>query len=916
MLESTYRRVQIARIGQLAVVGGMAAWWAVTVCTPGIACAAELAEVRQLYLAGNYDACAQAAAARLAQGYSGEDWVLLKIESDLQRGRYAQALATLDAGLKEFPFSVRLRWTGYRVLLFNQQPDRARKTLEEIAELATQGAYRYSDAANRVTLGRSFLQRGADARRVLETFYDPAKKDQPDQVDPYLAAGDLALSKGDYALAAEEFTQALKRAPEHPDVFFGLVRAYTPSDDKRTNENLQNALQRNPHHVPSLLFVIDRHVDAERYDDARTVLEQVLAINPLCPEAWAIRAVLAHLDNDADAERQARDRALSTWTTNPHVDHLIGRKLSSKYRFLEGAQYQRQALECDASFVPAQLQLSQDLLRTGHEAEGWQRAELVFEVDEYNVVAHNLVQLQANMARFRTLENEDFLVRMDAHEAEIYGDRVLDLLSRAKQTLCTKYDLQIDEPVIVEIFPQQQDFAIRTFGLPGGAGFLGVCFGRVITANSPASQGSTPSNWESVLWHEFCHVVTLQKTRNRMPRWLSEGISVYEEGQANRAWGHRPDPTYREMILGDALTPVSQLSGAFLNPRTPLHLQFAYLESALVVEYLVEKYGPQVLNQMLTDLGAGLPIQDVLQRYCGSSTALDQEFAQYARAQAEQWAPDATWETLDLPNDASVTDLADFVALHPRHFLALRQYARALIDLRRWEEARLPLEQMRELWPDYVGTDNAYQQLADVYREVGDAQKERAMLEDLAARKGDATEVYPRLLELARNERDWVGVRHIAQQMLAVNPLVPAPHRYLAEAAEQFSDAQQAIRGYHALMQLDPADPAEVHYRLGRNLHLVGRNDEAFRHVLTSLEEAPRFQDAHRLLLKLDAALRSPPPDSAPPDSAPPDSAPSDSAPSDSAPSDSAPSDSAPSDSAPSDAQLPAHRSGVTEARR
>ena len=47
----------------------------------------------------------------------------------------------------------------------------------------------------------------------------------------------------------------------------------------------------------------------------------------------------------------------------------------------------------------------------------------------------------------------------------------------------------------------------------GGAGFLGVCFGSVITANSPASQSASPANWQSVLWHEFCHVVTLQKTK-------------------------------------------------------------------------------------------------------------------------------------------------------------------------------------------------------------------------------------------------------------------------------------------------------------------------------------------------------------------------------------------------------------------
>ena len=141
--------------------------------------------------------------------------------------------------------------------------------------------------------------------------------------------------------------------------------------------------------------------------------------------------------------------------------------------------------------------------------------------------------------------------------------------------------------MIVEIFPQKKEFAVRTFGLPGADGLLGVCFGRVITANSPASQGEHPSNWEAVLWHEFCHVVTLSKTHNKMPRWLSEGISVYEEEQQDPAWGSALNPQFRAMILGHELTPLSQLSAAFLAAKSALHLQFAYYESALAVEFLV-----------------------------------------------------------------------------------------------------------------------------------------------------------------------------------------------------------------------------------------------------------------------------------------------------------------------------------------
>ncbi|MDP7302139.1 MAG: peptidase MA family metallohydrolase, partial [Pirellulaceae bacterium] len=536
------------------------------------------------------------------------------------------------------------------------------------------------------------------------------------------------------------------------------------------------------------------------------------------PRAWAHLAVLAHLRGDQVGENVLRSTGLASWPENPAVDFLVGRKLAQKYRFAEAAAYQRSVLKVSPDHLPAKFELSQALLRLGQEEEGMRLAKEVNQQDGYNVVAHNLVTLQNNLKRFQTLETPGFVVRMEPREAQLYGQRALDLLGEAKATLCAKYNVTIDERVLVEIFPRQADFAIRTFGLPGGDGFLGVCFGRVITANSPASRGNTPANWEAVLWHEFCHVVTLEKTHNKMPRWLSEGISVYEERQANATWGQTMTPSYRQMILEGALTPVSQLSGAFLQPPSAMHLQFAYFESSLVVEFLIERHGLETLQRVLDDLGVGMSINDSLARYTGSLELLDDEFATFARQQAEQMAPKADWSEADLPQDADVATLKLWVATHPNHFVAMSRLAAALIQQNRWNDAKTLLPEIIALFPDYHETGNAYTMLAKVHQELGETKEERAVLEELTALSDDDVDALGRLMDLCIEQEDWDAALKTADRLLGINPLIAAPHRVIARAAEQLNDSPGAITALRALVALNPIDPADVHFRLAMHL--------------------------------------------------------------------------------------------------
>jgi tetratricopeptide (TPR) repeat protein len=930
--------------------------------------AADLEEAQQQFLSGDYSACIASLEKAMADRAGGEDRHLLLSKALMTVGRYPDAYNAITNALEQEPWSIRLKWQARDVFLANGHTDAANQIVDDIVKRVAGEPGSYRDSAALVIFGQAALLKNADPKRVLDQLFDMAKKRNPKLRETYLAAGNLALDKHDYALAAKKFEEGLKELPDDPDLQCGLAQAYEPSDSALAATALEAALKRNSNHVATLLMVVDHCIDAEDYDEANDTLERIKSVNPWHPDAWSYEAVVAHLKNQSADEKSARQTALKFWTNNPRVDYLIGLKLSQKYRFAEGAAHQRQALKNDFDYLPAKAQLAHDLLRLGEESEGWKLADEVQKQDAYDVEAYNMVNLRQTMSKYTTLTNRDFLVRMSSHEAGLYGDQVLDLLNKERTNLCAKYEMELKRPTIVEIFAEQKDFAVRTFGMPGNPGYLGVCFGSVVTANSPAVQHGHPVNWQAVLYHEFCHVITLQMTKNKMPRWLSEGISVYEEGQQNPAWGQRMTPKYREMILADELTPVSKLSGAFLDPKSEMHLQFAYYESSLVVEFLVQKYGIEKLKAILRDLGQGVEINEAIAKELnglnklsesnsakGSGTdnaekavesandstnaqpvveaagpleLFEKDFAAFARERAEKLAPALDFDepeftkidprsamrrrngldrqkgsnsgntnstpkttlrvnppgekgtnqihwplpvvvngtntstpkhgpinsTNELASDSDLSPEERWQAWandHPTNFWVMTRKVSDLVEDKRWAEAKPILQQLVDGYPDYVGPDSAYRMLAAAHHALGETTSEREVLERFAARDDEAPDAYGRLMELGVANKDWSSVETNALRYLAVNPLVPPPYRNLAQASEQTKNAKNGISAYRALLELDPPDLAETHFRLAQLLHRGG-DPSARRHVLQALEEAPRYPAALQLLLEIN----------------------------------------------------------------
>ncbi len=816
-------------------------------------CAAEIEAARALLIHGKYDEAITAANDGMRESPDHAEWPLLLGQALGCVGKYPEARDALTKAAERFSTDLQLRLALYEALRSAGAIDEAKEQLAELDRLGGTRQWAYRSPADRVALGRVALMVGGDPKRVLELFFDPVKKEQPDFRETYLASGALALDKNDFALAAKTFAAAAKKFPEDPDAWFGLARAYAASDSEAALDAVEKTLKFNPNHTGAQLLIADHAIDAEAYDEAAAALDAALKINPNLPEAHAYGAVLAHLrgdEKDKRDEKAARAAALKFWPTNPAVPHLIGRKLAQKYRFAEGAALQREALGFDPEFLPAKAHLANDLLRLGQDEEGWRLIEEVQKADPYDVVAFNLTTLRYVIAKFRTLTSEHFTLRMEPREADIYGDRALAFLERAHATLTKKYGLALRDKTIVEIFPDQKDFAIRTFGLPGGAGYLGVCFGRVITANSPASRPDSPVSWESILWHEFCHVVTLTLTKNKMPRWLSEGISVYEERQARGSWGEQMKPRYRAMILGEDLTPVSELSAAFLKPKTAAHLGFAYYESSLVVEWLMEHWGLEKIKRLLADLARGVAINAALATHFAPVEKLDADFATHAQQLANNTGPKLDWTKPNRGDFASETAVETFIAENPNNYDALIEQAKKLLAAKQWEAAKAPLKKLIDLYPGQHDAHSAYTMLARAHRELGETDAELAVLSQVADLASDATDAFERLMQMNAARKDWPRVLDYAARYQAVDPLRPEPHRYEAEALEATEKKPGAISAYRTLLRLGPSDPAEMHYRLARLLHASG-DTTAKREALLALEEAPRFRAALALLLEI-----------------------------------------------------------------
>src|SRR3954471_12087268 len=428
------------------------------------------------------------------------------------------------------------------------------------------------------------------------------------------AWGLLFLDKYNYPEAVKSVQQALAADPEWAPAHAGLARTLAEDDPPAAAAEATRALEIDPHLADAELLLAQLDLDNTRWDAARERLGRVLEFNPSHLDARAVAAAITYVRGN----RQAFDAEVKqTLAINPTFGEIyrVAAELSARnYRFDEAVGLAREAVALDPANARAHAELGMHLMRTGDEAQARQSLERAFKIDPYDRVTFNLLALLDTLDKFVEIREGDIILKLDPAEAPVMREYAMPLAQEALKTLSAKYKFTPKGPILVEIFPKHDDFAVRTLGLPGMIGALGACFGRVVSLDSPHARPSNPFSWQATLWHEMTHVITLQMSNQRIPRWLTEGISEYEETQARPDWGREMEVPFALALERGKALKLADLNSGFPRPDT---IALAYFEASLLVDHIVRTYGNDKLQALVRSYGQGLEGNAAMEKRMG-----------------------------------------------------------------------------------------------------------------------------------------------------------------------------------------------------------------------------------------------------------------------------------------------------------
>jgi tetratricopeptide (TPR) repeat protein len=763
----------------------------------------------------------------------------LRAQAHIARGRYAEAEAVLKAPAAASPTGDAALHLGLLQMMLGRRDD-GRRTLNRVANAA---APRTAAEFARMAMAARALGQYKDAN----DFYRNATRLAPDDPAINTAWGELFLEKYDRPEALKSFQAALKVDGSYVPALLGTAAVAAAGNPPAAKEAIEKALKINPSAVPAFVLTAEMALDDRRRDDARAEIDKALKVNPKSLDALTLRAAVDFVEGkQTDFETHAKE----VLAINPRygdVFRVAGDHAARNYLFDEAVVMTRRALQVDDANPTAHANLGMHLLRTGDEVAARQSLERAFKDDPYNVVTFNSLALLDSLDKFQTIQDGDLIFKFHPDEVAVMREHAIPLAKESFAALIKQYGFTPKGPILIEMFPKHDDFAVRTLGLPGMVGALGACFGRVVTLDSPRARKPGDFHWGETLWHELAHVMTLQMSNNRVPRWLTEGASVWEERRARPGWGRESDFTFLQALEAGKTMKLENLNDGFSDPRT---ISLAYYQASLVVEHIVDTYGEQGFHKLLRAYGQGLEDEVALKDALGVDWAgLQASFD--LRIERDYGAQLKALKGPELKEKMPLEELKKLAADNAGSAMVQMALGQALVAAKDIDGAMAAFERAAALLPRAGGRGNPQAMIARMAMEKKDTERAIKALEASLLLDPSDVEAARQLAGLVAAKGNDTATEAAYRRVVDIDPFDSKSQTEVGRLAFKRKDTAAALRAFRSALATQPPDRAAAHTDLGEALLASGEAAEAKKQTLEALEIAPSFERAQDLLLKL-----------------------------------------------------------------
>jgi hypothetical protein len=406
----------------------------------------------------------------------------------------------------------------------------------------------------------------------------------------------------------------LAKDPSNAEAYLGLAIVSADGFDGKAPEYAAKAIELDPKLAAAHELTANLALENDDRDAAVAEADKAIALEKDALDAMAIHAAVELI----------ADRSPDAWfakiaAINPGYGEAYARvahQLEVHYRYEDAVTYYRKAVAADPRLWAAHSALGIDLMRMGKEDEPLTELELSYNNGYRDAATVNSLRLLDSYKNFTTFRDDTTVLKLKKNEADLLQPYIQPEMHTIITTYEKKYRMKLPAPVQVEVYPDHEDFAVRTMGMPG-LGALGVTFGEVVAMDSPSARKPGDFNWGATLWHEMSHVYILTATNHRVPRWFTEGLAVHEEGEHSPEWSDRVTPEVLIAIREKKLLPLSELDRGFVYPEYPSQVLVSYFQAGSICDFVKAKWGEEKLLDMVHSYAKSQTTEQVVQQDLG-----------------------------------------------------------------------------------------------------------------------------------------------------------------------------------------------------------------------------------------------------------------------------------------------------------